>query len=384
MRMLRHKTGAALVALLALGLAGCGQRQAAPEGPQMITELGANEGALNLVAWEGYAEDQWVQPFEQQTGCTVNRKYAGSSDEMVALMRQGGEYDLVSASGDASLRLIRGGNVQPINTALIPDFQNFHPQLQSPAHNTIDGVHYGISYEWGPNVLMWDTRAIRTAPTSWAALYDPQYRGRITVPDNPIQIADAALYLMRTQPALGITDPYELTQAQMDAVTALLRQQRPLVRRYWALASDEISLFSSRDVVIGAAWPYQVITLQAANVPVQSTIPTEGATGWADSWMLAANAPHPNCAYRWMAWVSTPLVQAQQALFFGESPANRNACAEMDRITPGSCAQYHADAPESYFQQIHFWRTPEANCAAGANACLDYSAWQTAWQAIKQ
>ena len=376
--------GAALAALLALGLSACGNRGGAGAGARMVTELGENEGALNIVAWEGYAEDQWVKPFEEATGCTVNRKYAGSSDEMVALMRQGGEYDLVSASGDASLRLIRGGNLQPINTDLIPDYANFFPQLQSPSHNTVDGVHYGISYEWGPNVLMWDTRAIRTAPTSWAAIYDAQYRGRITVPDNPIQIADAALYLMRSQPALGITDPYALTQPQMDAVVALLRQQRPLIKRYWALASDEISLFSSRDVVIGAAWPYQVITLQANHVPVESTIPSEGATGWADSWMLAADAPHPNCAYRWMAWASTPLVQAQQALFFGETPANRLACAEMDGIQAGSCAQYHADAPDSYFQQIHFWKTPEATCPDGSQSCLDYAAWQTAWQSIKQ
>jgi putative spermidine/putrescine transport system substrate-binding protein len=375
---------AAAIAALGLGLAACGKKEApAPTGPQMVTTLGDNESALNIVAWEGYAEDQWVKPFEEQTGCTVNRKYAGSSDEMVALMRQGGQYDLVSASGDASLRLIRGGNLQPINTDLIPDYANFFPQLQSPGHNTVDGVHYGISYEWGPNVLMWDTRAIHTAPTSWAAIYDARYSGKITVPDNPIQIADAALYLMHSQPALGITDPYELTQAQMDAVVALLRQQRPLIKRYWALASDEISLFSSRDVVIGAAWPYQAITLQGSHVPVDSTIPSEGATGWADSWMLAADAAHPNCAYRWMAWVSTPVVQAQQALFFGETPANKLACAEMDKTTPGTCAQYHADAPASYFEQIHFWKTPEAACGEG-KTCLDYSAWQTAWQTVKQ
>lgn len=370
---------------LALGLAACGQNQSQnTAGPPMITELGENEGALNLVAWEGYAEDQWVRPFEEQTGCIVNRKYAGSSDEMVALMRQGGEYDLVSASGDASLRLIRGGNVQAVNTALIPDYANFIEELQAPGHNTIDGVHYGVSYMWGPNVLMWDTRAVRPAPTSWSVIYDQRYSGRITVPDNPIQIADAALYLSHAQPDLGITDPYELTQVQMDAVVALLRQQRPLIRRYWALASDEISLFSSRDVAVGAAWPYQANTLRDAGVPVESSIPQEGATGWADTWMLAADSAHPNCAYRWMAWVSTPEVQAQQALFFGATPVNRNACAMMDATTPGSCALYHADAPSSYFSQIHFWRTPEATCSDGSQNCLDYTAWQAAWQTVKQ
>ena len=379
------------VALMAgLLLAGCGEKPeggeaAKPAGPVLMSKIGAGEGALNLVAWEGYAEDAWVKPFEKDTGCVVNRKYAGSSDEMVALLRQGGgQYDLVSASGDASLRLIAGKAVQPVNTALIPDFANFIPDLQSPAHNTIDGEHYGVSYLWGANVLMWDKRGVKTPPTSWSAIYDPAYAGKVTVPDNPIQIADAALYLSKTKPELGIKDPYSLTQAQLDASVVLLKAQRPLIKKYWALASDEVSLFSTRDAVIGAAWPYQAITLKAAGQPVESTIPVEGATGWADTWMLATKAPHMNCAYRWMAYVSTPKVQAQQALFFGGTPVNKAACALMDAQQAGSCAQYHADAPADYFKKISFWKTPQKTCSDGSKTCTDYSAWQQAWQTVKQ
>src|SRR5262249_21821133 len=158
--------------------------------------------------------------------------YAGSSDEMVTLMRQGGgsQYDMVSASGDASLRLIKGGDVQPVNVALVPGWKDFIPQLKSPPHNTIDGKHYGISLQWGPNTRLYDTRDVPT-PTSWATIYDARYKGRVTVPDNPIQIADAALYLSRTRPELGITDPYELTSSQLDAAVSLLRSQRPLIKK---------------------------------------------------------------------------------------------------------------------------------------------------------
>jgi putative spermidine/putrescine transport system substrate-binding protein len=351
----------------------------------MLQKIGTGEGALNIVAWEGYAQDDWVKPFEEQTGCKVNRKYAGSSDEMVALMRQGGgnQYDLVSASGDATLRLIYGHNVQPINIKLIPAWEHLIPDLQSPAFNTVGGVHYGVSYEWGPNTLLWNTEKVKPDPTSWATIYDKTYAGQITVPDNPIQIADAALYLSKTQPGLGITDPYELTRKQMDAVVALLKQQRPLVRKYWALASDEIDLFKNGDATIGAAWPYQTNTLQAAKVPAKETLPKEGVTGWADTWMVSAKAQHPNCAYQWINWVTTPKVQAQQALYFGETPANTLACKEMDAIQPESCSQYHADAPSEYFKQIHFWTTPRTQCANGHNDCLDYTAWQRAWQEIK-
>ena len=375
---------AVLTAALCVAAAGCGGGGGGKKSEAKLPDsIGPGEGSLSLVAWEGYAQDQWVKPFEKQTGCTVKRKYAGSSDEMVTLMRSGAGYDLVSASGDASLRLIRGKDVQPVNPELIPDYDNFIEALKSPPHNTVDDVHYGISLQWGPNTLLYNTDKVKPAPTSWGALYDAKYKGQLTVPDNPIQIADAALYLSKTQPDLGIEDPYELNQEQFDAAVDLLKKQKPLVKKYWALASDEIDLFKNGDAIIGASWPYQTNTLQADKVPVKDTIPKEGATGWADTWMLASKSKHPNCAYEWMKWVSTPKVQAQQAIYFGETPANTKACAVMDKLSPGSCKQYHADAPTSYFNQIKFWKTPTADCGDGKNECMDYNKWQQAWTEIK-
>lgn len=368
-------------------LAGCCTFLASgARAADLPASIGKGEGDLNVVAWEGYADDAWVKPFEATTGCKVHRKYVGSSDEMVALTRMGGGkgFDVVSASGDAALRLIFGKNVQPVNVSLIPAYADIMPELKEPAFNTVKGVHYGISYEWGPNVLMWNSKAITPAPTSWSVIYDKAHAGVITVPDNPVQIADAALYLAHIKPELHITDPYELTQEQMDAVVALLKAQRPLVKKYWALASDEVDLFKSGDAQVGAAWPYQANTLRAAGVPVQDTIPVEGATGWADSWMISAHAEHPNCAYLWINNALTPKVQAQQALSFGETPANTKACAEMDALQPGSCKQYHADASAAYFASIKFWKTPVKQCGNGQNSCLDYSAWQRAWQQVKQ
>ncbi len=373
------------MARLLVGVAGLLPLAQGAAAMAPLSAIGKGEGTLNIVAWEGYAQDDWVKPFEAATGCTVHAKYAGSSDEMVALMRSGNgdQYDLVSASGDATLRLIFGKNVQPINIGLIPAWKNFIPQLQAPDFNTVKGVHYGVSYEWGPNTLLYNTKTFPVAPTSWSVIYDPKYKGQITVPDNPIQIADAALYLSKTQPALGIKDPYELNQMQMDAVVKLLQRQAKLIKKYWALASDEIQLFTSGDAVVGAAWPYQTNTLQAAKVPVADTIPSEGATGWADTWMISSKAPHPNCAYEWINWVTTPKVQAQQAIYFGETPANTLACKEMDAQQAGACAQYHGDAPASYFDQIKFWKTPRKVCGNGKDDCLDYSAWQREWQSIK-
>jgi putative spermidine/putrescine transport system substrate-binding protein len=303
---------------------------------------------------------------------------------MVSLLANGGggQYDLVSASGDADLRLIYGGDVRPINIALIPQWKNFHPFLQSPPFNTIGGKHYGVSYEFGPNVLLYSTKTFKTAPNSWAVLYNKQYAGQVTVPDNPIQIADAALYLSKTNPQLGITDPYELTQPQFDAAVSLLKQQHPLIKKYWDLASQEISLFQSGTTVVGAAWPYQTNTLKAAHAAVADTIPSQGATGWADTWMLGTKAPDPNCAYKWMQWVTTPKVQAQEADYFGETPANKLSCPIMNSIQAGSCAAYHENAPENYFQTLKFWKTPLAQCGNGKTDCVPFQNWVTAWTQI--
>jgi putative spermidine/putrescine transport system substrate-binding protein len=254
--------------------------------------------------------------------------------------------------------------------------------LKSPSFNTINGYHYGVSFEFGPNVLLYSTKAFKTPPASWSVLYNSAYKGRITIPDNPIQIADAALYLETAKPSLGITDPYELTQTQFNASVNLLKTEHPLVKKYWDLASQEISLFQNGEAVVGAAWPYQTSTLQAAKAPVADTIPKQGATGWADTWMLAANAPHPNCAYKWMAYMSTPKIQAEDAISYGETPANTLACPLMNKLQAGGCAAYHANEPESYFSTIKFWKTPLSTCDNGQNDCVAFTQWQQAWTQI--
>ena len=374
-----HMLVAAGVAALAVPAAGVTKSDALP------TSVGKGEGKLTLVAWEGYTEKQWVAPFEKATGCNVTTKYAGSSNDMFNLMTSGGggQYDMVSASGDASLRLIYAGAVQEVNMKLVPASKDFFKAFQSPPNNTVGGKHYGVSLQFGPNVLMVNKKAFKKPPTTWGAIYDPKNKGKITIPDNPIQIADAALYLSKTKPSLGIKDPYELTKAQLDAAVQLLEQQRPLVKKYWALASDQIDLFKNGGSTIGASWPYQVNTLRAAKVPVVGVIPKEGVTGWLDTWMLSSKAKHPNCAYKWMQYISTPKPQAQQAIYFGETPVNKKACKVMDSISKGACAQYSGNKTESYYRSIKFWKTPITDCGNGQKNCMDLRAWTDAWTKIK-
>ncbi|MBW8487472.1 ABC transporter substrate-binding protein [Actinomadura parmotrematis] len=397
--MQTKRLGVAFAALSLLALSACGggdgSSTASGQGfkvPNIPAQkaLGAGEGEVNIVNWAGYAEDgsndksvDWVHPFEKQTGCKVNSKVAGTSDEMVALMKTG-EYDAVSASGDASLRLIAGGQVAPVNTALVPNYADVFAGLKNKPWNSIKGVAYGIPHGRGANLLMWRSDKVATAPDSWSAVFDQgsAYKGHVTAYDSPIYIADAALYLMSAKPDLGIKDPYALDQKQFDAAVALLKQQKANVGEYWSDYTKEVQAFKSGDSVIGTTWQVIANLVAAEKTKVGTVLPKEGATGWSDTWMVAAKAEHPNCAYKWLDWIVSPKVNAQVAEWFGEAPANSKACAETS--DKSFCTTFHA-ADEAYFSKVHFWTTPIAQCLDGRTdaKCVDYAQWTRAWTEIK-
>jgi len=391
--------GALAVAALAFAV-GCGGDDSggtssggvkAPSGPKALTKLGAGEGQVNLIAWAGYVEDgstdpkvNWVSDFEKQTGCKVNVKIGNTSDEMVTLMRTG-KYDGVSASGDATLRLIAGGDVDPVNTDLVPNYKDVFDSLKNQAHNTVDGVNYGIPHGRGANLLMYNKDVVKPAPDSWGVVFakDSPYKGKITAYDNPIYIADAALYLKATQPDLKIDNVYELDDKQFNAAIDLLKQQRGNIGEYWSDYTKEQSAFTSGDTVVGTTWQVIANLVQAdkKSPPVDAILPKEGATGWSDTWMISSEAKHPNCMYRWMNHIISPKANAQVAEWFGEAPANRKSCALTEN--KDHCKIFHAD-DETYFDKVAYWNTPRKQCGDDrGDVCKDYSEWVKAWTEVK-
>jgi len=361
-----------------------------PPDLKPMTSLGPGEGSVNLVVWAGYAEDgkddpkvDWVHPFEQATGCKVNAKIASDSDQMVSLMDTG-QWDAVSASGDATLRLIASGTVAPVNTDLVPNYKDIFDQLKMQPWNSVDGVPYGIPHGRGANLLMFNKDKVSPAPTSWSAVFNPDatVKGKITDYDSPIYIADAALYLMKAQPSLGIKDPYSLDSKQFAAAVDLLKQQHSSVGNYWSDYTKEVSDFESGNDLIGTTWQVIKNTIDGdKKVNTEAILPSEGATGWSDTWMIAAKAQHPNCAYKWMNWIVSPEVNAQVAEYFGEAPSNAKACDHTQ--DKNFCTEYHAsDAP--YWNNVHYWTTPTEYCDDGrGKVCTPYKDWVTAWNAIK-
>ncbi|HDZ8915208.1 TPA: ABC transporter substrate-binding protein [Aeromonas hydrophila] len=361
-----------------------GQVQAAP------TTLGKGEGQLNIVAWAGYVERgetdknyDWVTGFEKETGCKVNVKTAATSDEMVALMNEGG-FDLVTASGDASLRLIAGGKVQALNLALIPSYGKIDPRLQNAPWHTVGGKHYGVPYQWGGNILMYNTKVFPKAPDSWSVVFEEQTlpdgksnKGRVQAFDGPIHIADAALYLMSHQPALGIKDPYELNEDQYKAALDLLRQQRQLVGRYWHDAFVQIDDFKNEGVVASGSWPFQANTLIADKQPIATTVPKEGVTGWADTSMVHSEAKNLTCAYKWLEHSLNNKLQGDLASWFGSVPVVPAACEGNALLGKEGCKTNGIDN----FDRVRFWRTPVTQCKS-QGTCVPYYRWVSDYIAI--
>lgn len=400
----------ALAGVLALVAAGCSDDDtSSPQGTEtesveVVDTIGETEGALNLIAWVGYTEDgttegyemyDWVTPFEDETGCEVEVKYADSSDEMYNLMTtQSGQWDGVSASGDSSNRLIASGAVSAIDPALF-DFTDIIPPLNPTTGNetsqyVVDGVVYGVPWMYGPNFLMYNDKIVKPAPTSWDVVFETEldgapnpYAGSVTAYGFPIYIADAALYLMAHQPDLGITDPYALTEEQLDAATELLKEQSTLVDKYWESYVTAIDGFVDESMVAGTGWPVNLSYAEVDNPAVVAAEPSEGMTGWADTWMLSSTAPHPNCMLKWMEYSLGADVQAATAEFYGAAASNTAACPilrasldeQFDFGDAVDTVRYGYCGDEAFLESLYLWRTPQSP--------TDYSLWVQKWTEVR-
>jgi len=234
--------------------------------------------------------------------------------------------------------------------------------------------------------LMYNTETLGDQPpTSWDVVFEEMSlpdgesnEGRIQAFDGPIYVADAALYLKYHNPELGIQDPYALNRDQFNAALDLLRQQRQLVGRYWHDAFIQMDDFTNEGVVASSSWPFQVNFLQFSGVPVASVVPVEGATGWADTTMMHVDAPHPNCAYKWLEHSLNPKLQGDLAAWFGSVPVVLSACQGNELLGDAGCDVNGL----GNFDKIAFWKTPTSDCFGAGGECVPYHEWVTNYIAV--
>jgi putative spermidine/putrescine transport system substrate-binding protein len=374
-----------LAAALASLVTACGTGGSAANAPPLspsapATTLPRAEGTLRLLTRQGYAESSWVQPFERSTGCHVEVRYADGA-EALRRAADGYSFDVASIPGGIAYAVVQDGAARALNPALVPQRASFRAPFRDPAAGRAGTRRYGISFMWTPRLELWRKTIRKHAPATWAPLSwnAKARRGRVSLEDTPLEIGDAALSLRTLEPALGITDPYALNEAQFTAAVALTKQRLQLAGALWQLPGDEIDAFDGGLVDVGAGDWYTAQQIRDQNADVGLTLPREGAAGEIDLWMLGAHALHPGCAYRWMRYASNAGVQAQVARFYGATPVNAGACAVLGKT---SCHALHADAAGALLKRIAFRHTPVENCGGG-RICVPFTSWEQSWNELR-
>ena len=308
---------------------------------------------LSLLVWEGYADPSFLQPFEQSHNCKVVAAYMGSSDELVAKLRGGSasNYDVISPSSDVATSIVRAGLAAPLDLSKIPSYNQLSSRLRDSPLVKDKGQTYGVPFVWGPNPLLYDTTAFAQAPDSWSLLWNPKYKGKMSLWDELSSIYMAAQVLGYDKP-----DPdqlYNLSDAQLEAVKRKLIELKPNIRKYWSTGGELTNLFQNHEVIAAMGWPLMTNQLRKVNFPIGETIPKENTTGWIDHLMITAASPRKELAQQFLEYMIEAKTQKLVANVTQYTPANP---ATSELLTPDERKNLHLDSPDEYMKGIYFWQ----------------------------
>lgn len=358
----------------------------APDDVKALEQLGPAEGRLRLVTRPGGVQAAGVRSFQARSGCQVSVTTAPTSREVAAQLRTG-RYDGAALTGDVTVPLVTGGYIAPINPSLLRDWDGVFADLRQEAADVSGGRVFAVPVDRAINEVVWRRDRIPGTIRSSGALFDPaqaaSYGDRLMLPDDPMTIADAAIWAVAQRPELKIVNPFELDPKQFSAALSVLRRQHQYVGAYWTQPAELEDALRSGEATLGYGPAGIAARLRAEQppVPVDAAAPREGATGFVDTWAVAARARHPSCMYRWMGHLLTPAVNAKVAEQAGAAPANRRACT-LTEATQQRCDALHAD-DEGHWRDVALWRTPTTPCGDGrGRVCKPYAGWAAAWERL--
>jgi putative spermidine/putrescine transport system substrate-binding protein/spermidine/putrescine transport system substrate-binding protein len=312
-----------------------------------------SEPTLSLLVWEGYADPSFIHDFELSHHCKIVASYMGSSDELVAKLRGGSasNYDVISPSSDVATSIVKAGLAAPLDLAKISSYPQLSSKLRESSLVKANGQVYGVPFMWGPNPLLYDTAAFPQAPDSWAVLWDPKYRGKVSLWDELSSIYMAAQMLGYDKP-----DPHELynlSDEQLAAAKKKLLELKPNVRKFWVTGGELTNLFQNHEIVLAMGWPLNTAQLRKLNFPIGETIPKENTTGWIDHLMITAASPRRDLATEFLAYMVEAKTQKLITDITHYAPANPAAAQFMN---DDEKKILHLDNPDAYMQRIYFWQ----------------------------
>jgi putative spermidine/putrescine transport system substrate-binding protein len=338
-------------------------------------------------------EANWVTAFEHQTACRIELKTVSTDAQALADITRGvgqSYYDGILASPEVAGQLIGAGAVRPLDVQRITGYRQLSPTLRNAPSEVSGSRVYGMPYSWDSYVTGYDANKVKPAPLSWSSLFEPasaaRYGGKITVPDSPVTLALAALYLKSAQPSLGITDPFELTEPQLAAAAQAVTAVRHNIGTFWTQDSLVIGQLGDGQDVLGAVLRHQIVEMARAGLPTAGVPAAAAATaagpgtavGSVLSWMMTSQAPETDCMYRWLSWSASPSVQERVSAWTNAAPANPAACTWA---AAANCSEFH-EAGLATSRNLVFDHLPDSGCGDGKTGCADYAKWQTDWRRI--
>jgi spermidine/putrescine-binding protein len=309
--------------------------------------------SLSLLVWEGYADPSYLRAFEESHQCKISAAYMGSSDELVAKLRGGSasNYDVISPSSDVATMIAAAGLAAPLDLAKLPAYAQLSERLRSMPLVRVNGNVYGVPFTWGPNPLLYDTTYFTAPPDSWALLWDPKLKGRISAWDELSTMYMAAQVLGYDKP-----DPnhiYNLSDRELDNVRKKLIELKPNIRKFWSTGGELTNLFQNHEIVAAMGWPLTTNQLRAAGFPIGETIPKENTTGWIDHLMITTASEHKELATDFLEYMIEAKTQKMVTDVTGYDPANPHAA---DSMTDAQKKSLHLDNVDEYMTRIYFWQ----------------------------
>jgi spermidine/putrescine-binding protein len=311
------------------------------------------EATLSLLVWEGYADPSFVRPFEEAHHCKIVASYMGSSDELVAKLRGGSasNYDVISPSSDVATSIVRAGLAAPLDPSKFPSYSQLSAKLRNSPLVKANDQAYGVPFMWGPNPLLYDITAIDQEPDSWAALWEPHFKNKISVWDDLSTVYMAAQVLGYDKPDPG--QLYNLSDAQLEAVKKKLIELKPNIRKMWSTGGELTNLFQNHEIAIAMGWPLMTNQLRKLGFPIKELIPKENTTGWIDHLMITAASQQKELAAQFLEYMIEARTQKIVTDVTGYSPANPQSTTLMSESEKKNL---HMDDPDAYMQRIYFWQ----------------------------
>ncbi|MEU7828381.1 extracellular solute-binding protein [Nonomuraea sp. NPDC049129] len=357
----------AMTALIAsMGAAVPSPKQTPSPTPTPSASPTQGDGTLQILTYRGYAEYggtsprvNWVGDFEKTTGCRIARlDTVQTADDMATYVDQR-SYDVISAGPVLAASMIERRQAQPIDPAKVTGYDDLTKRFRDMTK--VSGKVYGVPYLWGFHEFLYDSTKVKDGGLKQVFQSD-----RVSLKEGPLTIADAALT------DGSVDDPFELTKSQLDRAMALLSERKG--RTYWKNPLELVKGFATGSLDYAQATPYYRLLLQKAGKPIKA-VSARKMTGWLDSWMLGANIPNTDCAYRWLSWMAAPSAQRDAAAWVGLAPANPKACKGRAKQM---CDAYGADKPK-WLDRVAFAARPPGGCRGSEGECTDYATWSKQW-----